>query len=409
MVALGKFEGTHSVRSSAKLGIRKPMYCTSQGKAVLAFLPAEEVEKILAQEELTSFTPATIIDPAQLRSHLITVRQQGYAIENGEIIAGNRCVGAPIFGNSGKPVAAISVAAPAWRLTQERAELLGPELVAAARNISAQLGGMPVLEEINPAGSAMQFSTGRPSIYGADPMWDQERETLTWTDRLRPSILEMSPDGLKETNLPNITPIRAAGRARATLTVWQSEFKTYWDQGALRDGENPGGNVIACASDSHGKLWTARMEGQGSRISPADDSDTGWFSTGQITSLAWARDGKKLYAADAERGTVYFWERGEKTSRIFSRIPRVAGEPRAIANDGRGRLWVALYDGWGIARLSQDGEIETVVGLPVPRPTGLAFGGSDLRDLYITTASADLPQEVTDHAPLSGHALMLRL
>lgn len=168
--------------------------------------------------------------------------------------------------------------------------------------------------------------------------------------------------------------------------------------------------IQACATHPDGQLWVSRKVEDGSRISPVDGGENGeWSTTGHVTSLAWSRDGARLYAADAERGTIYYWEQGAKGVRIFSRLPRVSGEPRGIAVDGRNRLWVALYDGWSIVHLSDDGEIEKVSALPVPRPTGLAFGGQDMSELYITSARVGLSREVLDNAPLSGHLLRLAI
>ena len=92
---------------------------------------------------------------------------------------------------------------------------------------------------------------------------------------------------------------------------------------------------------------------------------------------------------------------------MLARIPRGAGEPRGLALDPEGRLWVALSDGWSVARLDAFGEIERVVGLPVPRPSGLAFGGPDRSHLYIATAPLGLPRDILENAPLSGRLLVL--
>ena len=86
---------------------------------------------------------------------------------------------------------------------------------------------------------------------------------------------------------------------------------------------------------------------------------------------------------------------------------RVLGFPTAnLAVDADDRLWVGLYDGWSIARLTTEGEIERLLPLPVPRPTGLAFGGEGKDRIYVTTARIDLAREVLEKAPLSGHLLV---
>jgi sugar lactone lactonase YvrE len=119
-------------------------------------------------------------------------------------------------------------------------------------------------------------------------------------------------------------------------------------------------------------------------------------------------DSQILYATDSSRGTVYILQVGTRAPRILNRIPRVSGEPRGLAVDATGRLWVALYDGWSIARLSPEGEFDRITALPVPRPTGIAFGGEDGQSIFVTTARVGLPRDVLDNAPLSGRLLVVR-
>lgn len=410
MVALGKFEGTHTVRSAARLGIRKPMHCTSQGKAVLAFLPPDDVERLLGREELEKFTAKTITDPAHLKPHLAIVRQRGYAIEDEEIISGNRCVGAPILDSTGRPVAAISVAGPVWRLTSERVEQLGPEVALVARNISVQLRGYTEAVPVDLQHPMAHPSATKPAFYGADPIWDAQQKVLFWTDRLGPAVFETGSKSSRSYRLPHDAPIRTAGWVEGSLRIWQPDRQTCMERGEFTSPRSAiSGVATATAADRHGGLWVSFPEGDGSRITGVrQGTDCEWLVNGHVSALAWTPDGSTLFAADSDKGTIYSLQPGGKMPRIFSRIPRVSGEPRGIAVDQRGRLWVSLYDGWSVARLSDDGEIESVAALPVPRPTGLAFGAEDGQSLFITSARVGLTREVLDNAPLSGRLLVLR-
>jgi sugar lactone lactonase YvrE len=168
--------------------------------------------------------------------------------------------------------------------------------------------------------------------------------------------------------------------------------------------------LSALGTAPDGQLWAASSDDAVSLIGPLDGKgglDPVWTVNAQIAAIAWAPDGQFLYAADPARGTIYVLQCGGRTPRILTRIPRVSGEPRGLTVDANGRLWIVLYDGWSIARLSVEGEFDRVIALPVPRPTGIAFGGSDGQSIYITSARVGLTRDVIDNAPLSGRLLVI--
>jgi IclR family transcriptional regulator, KDG regulon repressor len=137
---LDKAEPFQSVHMYCMVGTRNPLYCTSMGKAILAFLPREQCDAILSQTELVRYTPTTIVDPAMLCEHLQVVRERGYAIDNEEKEKNIRCVGAPVFDHLGQAVAAISISGPAYRMLDARLQELAGPLTQTAEAISRKLG-----------------------------------------------------------------------------------------------------------------------------------------------------------------------------------------------------------------------------------------------------------------------------
>jgi sugar lactone lactonase YvrE len=73
--------------------------------------------------------------------------------------------------------------------------------------------------------------------------------------------------------------------------------------------------------------------------------------------------------------------------------------------DSEGNYWSAMYEGGRIVKLSPTGELLQEVELPVRCPTSLAFGGPDLRTLYVTSASKGRPKEELAQYPHSGKVL----
>lgn len=139
-VYIDKVEGNRTIRMYSQIGRQVALHSTAVGKAILAFLPPEEVEKIIASRGLPRFTPRTISTMAALQAELAGVKERGYAIDDGENEEGIRCVGAPVFDYQGRVVAAISISGPVLNVTPERVPVLGRLVRQAGEEISRRLG-----------------------------------------------------------------------------------------------------------------------------------------------------------------------------------------------------------------------------------------------------------------------------
>lgn len=139
VVYMHREPGPNGVQMSARLGSRRPLYCTALGKAYLSALPDDAREAIVRELDLRGFTANTIVDYEALLEELERTRERGYAIDNVEGEAGVGCFGAPILNYSGLPIAAISVAGPADRILPNQ-ERTGPQVRQTAAAISRRLG-----------------------------------------------------------------------------------------------------------------------------------------------------------------------------------------------------------------------------------------------------------------------------
>jgi len=139
VVNVEQISGPHLVRDTNWVGRRTPLNCVANGKALLAFLPPRDTDRILAGS-LPRFTERTITDPQRLRAELATVRERGYAHALGEIEEGLNAVAAPVRDAAGTVVAAVSISGPAYRVTADRIAALGALVVGAAAQISTRLG-----------------------------------------------------------------------------------------------------------------------------------------------------------------------------------------------------------------------------------------------------------------------------
>ena len=126
------------VRLFTAVGNRVPLHATGAGKCLLAALPAAKRDALLDRLELRSFTPHTIVDLATLRRALDEARERGFVIDDEEYDDGVRCVAVPVGGMS-DAIAAISVSAPANRLTRQRCLELVPLLRRSAQELAASV------------------------------------------------------------------------------------------------------------------------------------------------------------------------------------------------------------------------------------------------------------------------------
>jgi IclR family acetate operon transcriptional repressor len=133
-------ESTQDLRMAAQAGRREPLHCTALGKALLSRLPMQEARRLLAAYRRERLTTRTLVDLNELMDELEGVRQRGYAIDNGEIGEGIRCVGAAVVDDEGGPVAAISISGPASRVDEVTAHRLGDRLQLAVAEVSRRLG-----------------------------------------------------------------------------------------------------------------------------------------------------------------------------------------------------------------------------------------------------------------------------
>ena len=135
-----RVEAQRSLTMGSKLGARNPVYCTSLGKAILAYSPKSEADQVLASCSMKARTRNTITNVLAFRRELETIRDRGYAIDDEEIEDGIRCIAAPILDSANRAVAAMSVSGPSSRITPARFELIGKTVLAAARELSTHIG-----------------------------------------------------------------------------------------------------------------------------------------------------------------------------------------------------------------------------------------------------------------------------
>lgn len=140
IVYIDKVESENKIRMHSRIGTKSPMYCTSVGKAIMAYLPEEDVENIWQAIEIRRFTEYTITDLKVMKETLKRIREEGYALDEEENEIGIRCIGAPIFNHTGEVCGAISISGPTIRVTKEKIDNFKNNILIVSDKISKELG-----------------------------------------------------------------------------------------------------------------------------------------------------------------------------------------------------------------------------------------------------------------------------
>ena len=258
-------------------------------------------------------------------------------------------------------------------------------------------------------------------ILGESPIWNIAEQALYWVDIRAPAIrcLDFVSERIQTWEMPDLVGSIAFaddGRLIAALP----------DQLVLFDPKNgrietlerlqsprPGHRFNDGRCDPAGRLWAGTMhnvtrapEGTLFRYDPAHGLKAVLEGIAIPNSLAWSPDGRTMYFADSLRHTIYAFaftpETGELgTRRVFAETAAPAF-PDGSAVDCEGYLWNAEFLGGRVVRYAPDGRVDHVLACPVDRPTCCAFGGPDLRTLFITSTCQNMTPAERAAQPLAG-------
>ena len=149
VVTLARVDSRHAIRvETGAIGAAEAAHATATGKAMLAWLPEEQMRRVLAANGLTAaglprFTANTVTDVAELIEALRHVRRNGFALDREEVLPGVVGVGAAVRDHAGAVIGAISASAPSFRAGDAHLALMREAVTAAARDLSGSFGAPP--------------------------------------------------------------------------------------------------------------------------------------------------------------------------------------------------------------------------------------------------------------------------
>ena len=264
---------------------------------------------------------------------------------------------------------------------------------------------------------------------GECPTWSVTEQALYWVDINAPSLNRFDPATGQSTVMPMPESIGCFALRRSGGFVVALRGGIWLAQ---RDGTLMRRVAPAPYDPSHHRFNDGRCDPRGrllvGTMNEKRDAATGALyrldADGTLTrilsdmtisnGLAFSPDGRTMYHADtpAQMITAHDYDPATGTpsnGRLFARFTDPGDRPDGAAVDSEGWYWTAQYRGGKLKRIAPDGRLLTEVPLPAMCPTMCAFGGPDLKTLYVTTARQQRDAEELARLPLSGGIFSMRV
>nr|WP_295081470.1 SMP-30/gluconolactonase/LRE family protein [uncultured Roseateles sp.] len=288
----------------------------------------------------------------------------------------------------------------------------------------------------SPAPYLIELAHATPASLGESPLWDAATQSLFFVDIPERRVLRLQTETgeLRQWQLDSepgcIALIEGGGLLVAQRNgLWRLDTETgAHTQVAAAPFDSAAQRFNDGKPDAQGRFWVGTIDD--ARLPHAGlyryaGGAMTRMADGIVTSngAAWSPDATRMYWSDTKAHEIYVLSFDAQSGSIgerqlFAKFPpraadqpleTYAGRPDGAAVDVEGCYWVAMFEGQRLLRLSPEGAVLSDIALPVRCPTMPAFGGADLRTLYITTARAGRSAEELAAQPWAGCVLQLRV
>lgn len=258
-------------------------------------------------------------------------------------------------------------------------------------------------------------------LLGEGPLWSPSEGFLWWVDIKRAKLHRHNP--ITGNTRRYDLPLHASALALAEgglimvgdreIGRYDTATEHYQQVATLNEPDGFRSNDGGMAPD--GSFWFGTMdnnealpEGQYYRLLPDMNVERIGLPEVLVTNtMQFSPDGRTFYTSDSAEQMILAFDHDPETGalsnrKVFASTLEAGCYPDGSAIDQAGFLWNAQWAGSRIVRYAPDGSIDRIVKMPVSRPTSCAFGGPDLRTLYITSARVGLSDAALDRQPMAG-------
>lgn len=265
-------------------------------------------------------------------------------------------------------------------------------------------------------------------LLGESPLWHPMEACLYWVDIVAATLYRLNNDGStqKFTMPSEIGSIACRGKGNLVAALSDRFVSINTKTGDIQIIALPLQGIKSVMfndgkCDRQGRFWAGTKDIEeksplGSLYCLDKEGKVTEMLNGFTVSngIAWNLDNSLMYICDSPARQIYQYEFDAINGRlgqvqVFVQVPDEEGFPDGLTVDSEGYLWSCHWDGWRITRYSPTGEIDSVIPMPVPRPTSCCFGGPELKTLYVTSASIGLSAARLADAPQSGQIFAIEL
>lgn len=258
---------------------------------------------------------------------------------------------------------------------------------------------------------------------GEGPVWDVARRRLLFVDIMRGRVHEFDPatggDRVVEVGQP-VGAVTPTARGDWLIAARDGFFRLDPGSGttslvAAVEADVPSNRMNDGCCDARGRFWAGTMaiDPPRGRVGSLYRLDPGGAVTRVLSEVTisngidWSPDGRLMYYVDTGTSRIDVFDfdpetGGAENRRPLVHVPADRGHPDGMVVDAEGFLWLALWAGGALHRYAPDGRLDRVLETPVTHPTKCAFGGPELRDLYVTSAWIDLSVAARERQPHAG-------
>jgi sugar lactone lactonase YvrE len=261
---------------------------------------------------------------------------------------------------------------------------------------------------------------------GECPLWDADRQLLYWVDILNYRVhqYDSATGNDRFFDVGDVVgPIALAGDQQ--LIIAQRNHIAFLDTQSgqvspilVVEADKPNNRFNDGKCDRQGRFWFNSMsedEGQAALYRYDPDGSLHLMEKGLTigNGLGWSPDETTFYLTDSKPHLIYAYSFDAASGSIGDRrvlvdLSNEEFEPDGLAVDSAGCIWSAMWNGWCVIRFAPDGKELMRVPVPVQRPTCCTFGGAQLTDLYITSASVGLGQQEIQKGVEAGDLFCLK-